>query len=779
MPKPSLNSFEAGESCWIEEWDMDVLLIGSTGGLMQKLIDKLDKEKNRIFVLTEESKDVQGYRKAFETYRFSYDNACIREVFASVKPDVTIFLGAFDYNFRWETEVNAPVKYTTALLNMLISFAANRKGRFVYLSSDAVFEGLSLKQDLDMQNDTDLRSKAQAIAMGEKTCMDYRAMVKSDVVVLRLGGLYGIPTRVEEIDNICAQLCMQAYDTGEITLKDGNSLVIEDTGSVTSLEQDRNYTIEMEKIYRPLFLPDAVEFIFQVSSAGTCKQALYQISGGEALKPDQIAGYICKEFAKKPGEREIAVAEDDGEAEDNVVLNTGFFEEEFSLRYFYPPRKAIPELAAYLKKNGSLFSKISDRRGDFRESIKRSFREIVKALVPFVENLVLFVPFFMLNNRAVGSAYFDRLDFYLLYVLLFAVVHGQQQAIFSSMLAIAGYCFRQMYDRSGFDVMLDYNTYVWMAQLLILGLVVGYMRDQLRSIREEHAGEIEFLTRQLSDLSDINGSNVRVKEVLSDNLINQSDSLGKIYEITSQLNAYQPVEVMFYAAEVLAKIMRSRDVAIYSVANRSYARLFSSTSVRARKLGNSINYTEMTQMYEALRERKVYINKEMRDSDPLMAYAIYGEEEIQMILMVWDIPWERMTLAQADMLAITGSLIRDAVLRADRYMSALEEQRYVQGTRILDTEAFELLVSTFLRARSRDLTSCALLTLDTSGLSSEEVNEKMSRLVRQSDYLGRAADGTLKILLANTDTAGAAFVQGRFRDQGFGCEIEEAMQSDA
>ena len=84
----------------------------------------------------------------------------------------------------------------------------------------------------------------------------------------------------------------------------------------------------------------------------------------------------------------------------------------------------------------------------------------------------------MLNNRAVSSAYYNKLDFYLLYVLLFAIVYGQQQAIFSALLAVVGYCFRQMYDRSGFEVLMDYGTYVWMAQLFILGMVVGYMRDQ-------------------------------------------------------------------------------------------------------------------------------------------------------------------------------------------------------------------------------------------------------------------------------------------------------------
>lgn len=55
--------------------------------------------------------------------------------------------------------------------------------------------------------------------------------------------------------------------------------------------------------------------------------------------------------------------------------------------------------------------------------------------------------------------------------------------------------------------------------------------------------------------------------------------------------------------------MGSKDVAIYTVANRSYARLFSATSEKARSLGNSINYSEMDAMYTVLAGKKVYINK--------------------------------------------------------------------------------------------------------------------------------------------------------------------------
>ncbi len=101
----------------------------------------------------------------------------------------------------------------------------------------------------------------------------------------------------------------------------------------------------------------------------------------------------------------------------------------------------------------------------------------------YIENIICFFLFFILNNQTAGSRYFERLDFYLLYVLLFATVYGQQQAVFSALLATAGYFFHQMYGRSGFEVLLDYNTYVWMAQLFIVGMVVGYMRDRLYQLR--------------------------------------------------------------------------------------------------------------------------------------------------------------------------------------------------------------------------------------------------------------------------------------------------------
>ena len=92
--------------------------------------------------------------------------------------------------------------------------------------------------------------------------------------------------------------------------------------------------------------------------------------------------------------------------------------------------------------------------------------------------------------------------------------------------------------------------------------------------------------------------------------------------------------------------MNTEDVAVYTVANQSYARLFSFTSPTARKLGNSIRYPEMEAMYTDLKERRVFINKTMDERYPLMAQAIYAEDEMQIILMLWGLPWDRMNLAR-------------------------------------------------------------------------------------------------------------------------------------
>lgn len=728
---------------------MEVLLVGGDNELMRSLLIKLNKEGHHSYVLTGSKYQIGVYKNAYERYRFPYESDCLKEIFDSVRPDITIFLGAYDSNFNWSDARKESVRYQTALQNVLTSFSMQKKGRFIYLSSQEVYTQ-SYPNDIDETQETSVFSfRGISIAQGEEICRNYKHTMGVDTVVLRMDHLYMIPNK-EQADNVsaiegnpCAKMCIEAIRTG-------------------SIQANAN------KIFSLLYADDAVEAIYKTVRAPSLQETLYHISSGEETDESRLAKIIAGEMGE-----DVSVVDNTVGTASRVILSARRFSDEFGLTIFHHEDEVAVKIVRYIKKHSGRFVKLEEVRKNKTRDLKQSFRVIRGAMIPFLENLICFIPFFMLNNRAVGSRYFANLDFYLLYVLLFAILYGQQQATFSAVLAVAGYCFRQMYTRSGLDVLLDYNTYVWIAQLFILGLVVGYMKDRLRTIHGENKGEVQYMEHQLDDIEDINTSNVRIKNMLEVQLVNQNDSFGKIYEITSSLDQYEPSEVLFYAAQILAKLIDSKDVAIYTVANRSYARLFSATSKKARELGNSIEYTKMEDMYQPLKEKRVYINRNMDAKYPLMADAIYAEDEMELILMVWGIPWERMTLGQANMLVVIGYLIQNAVLRANRYLAALENERYLGGTKILGTEAFESLVKAYLGARNKGLTECTILAVDLGEHNLEDAGNALAKLMRQTDYIGTMADGNLYALLSNTNAEDADFVIKRFRNTGYESRIQE------
>ena len=717
---------------------MVILLIGGECSLMNALIDKLHKDKHRVYLITGKRERTRGYHKVFEKYNFPYDCDGIKEIFESTRPDVVLHMGAYDTNYDWSQARKESVRFTSELTNILSAFCGNKKGRFVYLSSQEVF-GKSYPEEVKEEELVSAKSfKAMAVSQGETICKSYENTRGMETAVLRLDHLYGVPKKGKMEDNPCFDMILTAFKTKKIAANSRNE-------------------------FSMLFQSDAVEFIARLVTAEHLEHDIYHISSGNRITQTELAELVKKNLGEG-----CEIHDDTVGTGHRLVLDGRRYKEEFGQTIFVGYEMGIKKVAQYMKRHEETFLKTEEYKNQ-GIGTWHLIKSIILLLVPYVENMICFIPFFMLNNRAVGSQYFDRLDFYLLYVLLFAIVYGQHQAIFSSLLATAGYCFRQMYDQSGFEVLLNYNTYVWMAQLFILGMVVGYMRDQIRFVKNQDEEEIGYLSGQLDDMADINDSNVRMKHMFESQIVNHKDSLGKIYEITSALDRYGPEEVLFYAARTLAQLMDGADVAVYTIADKHYARLFSSTSKAAGKLGNSIEYKNLTEIYEELKEHRVYVNRTLHEGYPMMASAIYEGDKMQIILMIWGIPWERMNLAEVNRLTVVGYLIQNAVVRANRYLNALKEQRYVEGTQILDTEAFTQLVHAFEDAKRNGLTECTLVKID-SDKKLEKKGKKISVLLRQSDYIGTMED-SLYVLLPNTDQKNAVYVVKRIREIGFDSHV--------
>ena len=722
---------------------MIVFLVGGESRLMDALITKMEKDGHKTYLLTGKRDGRGKYRRVFERYNFPYDSESVREIFTNVNPDLVIFLGAYDTNYDWSDARRESVRYTADLTNLLSAYAFKQNGRFVYLSSEVVY-GRSYSSDIHETEPASSKSfQAMAILQGENICKSYRDTREMDTRVLRFDHMYDIPRKGKADNNPCFQMMLEMLKTNQIAANSRN-------------------------VFSMIYQSDAVEFAYRVMMAEHPKYPLYHISSGEVISQMKLAELIQQNAGDGTTIRDDTVGEGY-----RLVLDGRRYRKEFDGKIFVPYEEGVKAVVEYMKKYSSSFLQREDTGAGWGNRVWRLLVRIFRMLAPYLENLICFIPFFMIHNRAVGSQYFAKLDAYLLYVLLFAIVYGQQQAIFSALLATAGYCFRQMYNQSGLEVLMDYSTYIWMAQLFILGMVVGYMRDQIHHIKKDDQEEIGYLHGQLGDMTEINDSNVRMKQIFELQLVNQKDSLGKIYEITSQLDQRGPEEVLFYAAQVLSKLMETDDAAIYTVANRDYARLFSFTSQTAKKLGKSIRYSDMKDMYDELIAHRVYINKTMDDSYPLMACAVYAEDKMQTILMLWGIPWERMNLAEANRLTVIGYLIQNAVVRAGHYLDALRERRYVEDSDILGNEAFKQLVKAFFDAKRNGLTECCLVKIQHTADNFKEIAQKLEKKLRQTDYFGVLSDG-LYVLLPNTDDEAAQGVIERFLKEGFESSIVHA-----
>ena len=721
---------------------MNILLIGGSCSLINNLIVKFRKEGHRVYLLTGEKYQKKKYEKVFETYNFTYDSEKLSDIIDSVNPDVTICMGAFDSNYRWKEEREA-VKVSSHLVNILMACTQEKKGKVIFLSSDEVYYG---DYEEKLQEESPLSGKgvrASMLIQAESICRNFRQNWGLDLTVLRLDHVYNQPQRPEDVNHIGALMCLEALKTGCITV-----------------QENHEFSLLNEK--------DAVEFIYCIAKEPQ-KHEIYHLSSETIVSEVELAGMIQKSFTEP-----INVIVTEG-IQERCVLSAERFKEEYRKSAICELEPAIRKMASYMQKHKALFVDLDEEKLPWWKRLLNQWAWLIRSMIPFLENMICFIPFFMMNNRTVGSQYFANLDPYLLYVLLFAIVYGQQQATFSAILAVAGYLFRQMYTRSGFEVVLDYNTYVWIAQLFILGLVVGYMRDQIRLMRMESKEMEEHLSRQIVDIKEINESNVRVKEIMEHQLIEHEDSIGKIYSITSKLDQQEPEEVLFDAVEMMKELMHTEDVAIYNIVNEDYARMFSASSVKSRSLGNSIRYKEMEAVYDELKEQKVYINKTMDERYPLMANAIFEGGQMKMLIFLWGLGWERMTLGQANYLVVVSYLIQNAVLRARRYMSVLEEKRYLKKSRILEPDAFRTLVKSYSHAANRNLVEYTLLRIHTPDKIKTTANET-EKFLRSTDYFGVLSNKKLYVLLANTSAEDAVFVQKRFAENGYETTIERMTE---
>lgn len=736
---------------------MKVLIAGGYNVFVSQLIEKFHKEGWEVYLLTGSKKPSRRHAYVFEQYDFSYNSDSIKEIIDSASPDLVVFAGAYDSNFSAKCTRQESMYYMSGLVNILMASQMLRVSSFVYISSHEVYEESYSAPVDEEQPASPVSTRGLLISQGEELVQRYGGTTDMDTLILRLDHLYWVPRNRAEVSELHAQMCLDALRRQEVPASSKN-------------------------IFSSIFISDAVYAAYEIINRGEHEHMIYNITTGEEENELEIA-QIIRESAGD----QVVIKDNTFDPVQRNVMSGQRVREEFGVEPRHSYKERVAHIMQYMKINQREFLLREEREETWFEKLQRRFERTAMALLPFLENGIVFLFVFLLNNRTADSEYFRRLDVFLLYVVLFAVFYGKRQAILAAFLASLGFIFRQSYYRTGVEVLVDYNIYIWMAQLFIVGMAVGHLRDSIKMITDDKDEQIEFLTGQLDDIYDINNSNLKVKNILEDHIIAYEDSLGVLQNLTQSLEKLNPGEALYEAVGVLSQVMETKDVAIYKVSNGDYCRLLVATTEDARGLGKSLKYSAQEDLAKSLAGREVFVNRAMEPKLPVMAYGLYHAESLEYIVMVWNLSFEKMSLHQMNLLKVVGNMIQNAIARSDVYLEALSEKRYVNNTAILNEEAFSERLQTDKELSDKDYAKSTLLCVQSAGPAQEllqdtdeleDLSDTLVKNLRETDTVGIGEDGYFYILLSNSSDQDAQIVIRRFADHGIQCSLGPMPKQD-
>ena len=193
-------------------------------------------------------------------------------MFESVRPDVTIFTGAFDSNYHWENGFREITSYCSGLYNILTAYSLLQYGRFIYLSSDeisritedeyaAITRQMAGPESCFHENYA-AACKANALKNGEEICCNYKETTGLDILTLRINELCYLPKSADEADFCLSKLCMEALTEKKVTLS--------------------------KDLYMPFYLSDMTEFLYRLVKADDLKHLFYYMGADNGISANEL-----------------------------------------------------------------------------------------------------------------------------------------------------------------------------------------------------------------------------------------------------------------------------------------------------------------------------------------------------------------------------------------------------------------------------------------------------------------------------------------------------------
>jgi nucleoside-diphosphate-sugar epimerase len=725
----------------------NVLIVGNDGAFLVELVNKFFKEGWHVDLLTETQlhSRLPGEVTA---YRFGVASASVKDLMESCLPQLVLFTGAYDpLSARQEDPEQGDSSAYVAGLNNILTYA-NAAGvkQFIYLSSEAVFEAPSSADITEDAKPTPQSPFGLRIAQGEAVAAAFGRFSAMEVTIVRIADLYCVPRSQDECTDRFTKLCLSALLTGTVA-------------------------VNFKRIGAPLFVSDAVFALHRIATAPKRSATVYHLAASEEANEEDVAQAMKRAFSKP-----ITIVDQTSGVTNRRVLSGARAAEEFGFTARMNFERAIAMIVSYMEEHRKNYG-VPKKRGllDFFKTARAG----LGGVFPFLECVVYFIPFYFLNALRDQTALLSQVDFFLLFVFLFALLRGRATAIVAFCLSVLGRYLQLSQSEDFLKLLISMDTYVWIVQLFVVGISTGYLRDKLMQSRQEGQENERYLKKRLEEITAINQSNTQIKNSYAERLVNSGESVGWFYDVITELDGAASGEVIFRAVKLLMRLMGTDHVAIYTMNEANYCRLAATSSSRAAELGKSIHIPDVPELFQPLMEKNGFFNPEIVSDLPSMASSLVGADNTtRLFIFLWDLPFDKKNLHYSNLLKVVGTLIYNAVARSARYLDALAHKRLIVGTQLLKKDAFQEMLGVYQKVSDMGLAQYCVLKIKLDELTTrEEMDQKIRACVRQTDIVGMIKKQKIGIILSNSTEIDGQIVKDRLAAAGIVAKLSQPVNA--
>ncbi|MFD0962097.1 NAD-dependent epimerase/dehydratase family protein [Paenibacillus chungangensis] len=729
---------------------MKVLITGGYGFIGSHIADRFHKEGHDVVIIDNLSTGKREHVTfKHKNYQLSIDDPKCEEVYRSNKFDIVVHMAAqvsvTDSILHPARDAEANVSGLINMLNLSRSFNVSK---FIYASSAAVY---GVQQHMPIKEDAEcspLSPYGMSKLVGERYAGKWTEWYGLDTLGFRFSNVYGPRQSVIGEGGVITTFLNRALA--------GQDIVIHGDGS-----QTRDF----------IYVEDVADVIYRASLSQVT--GVYNVSTGTECSVKELVDYVQE---LQPVKNITYGSSRIGDI-DRSVLSNERVQNDLDWAPLYSIAEGLQRTFSYFQREQAAAESAATKVQRASSGL-RAYKSLLKQVQPFGENLLAFglTAWLTLNGDiGVGTA----IDVKFFYITIMGILYGNKQAIVAVMLSIGLYIFERLEEGNEFISLLYIPDFFFqIAIYLFIGLVVGYSIERKNNQIEQQQVKIAELEDKYEFLNGVYHDVREVKEELQLRILNAGDSYGKIYSITKELESLEPEKVFTATVNVVKSIMSAPFVCIYTV-NRdaSYLRLVASSGTSGAATANSLKVSDHAYISTVIHDRQMFINKQLIDNAPLMCAPIYDKGTVSAVVMIDGLPFEKFSLYHQNLFKTTVDLVTSALSKSFAYIQATEDRRYIEGTPLLRDEVFQEIVASKRLAFKEHHTP--YLILRSSGDHVDHIRETsraIAAMLRETDYIGRHADGHVLVLLSGTSREDVESVMERFARRGISLTLVEEDQ---